>query len=351
VLLFHDLTSPKDDDVIQVMYGILTSPRRSCETLMKNGARFLLISLFLFSFKNITAEVPSFMGASGITRYGNEFLIVGDKDGGAYYRYPLTEKHGPVIPIDLSRLQRVQMPGACLALDLESIDVLADGRIVVLSEGLSALASDNGLVAEYGGPFSELAGIGTEGVAVRPLENGSSRVAIVWEGGYPEFEKIPTQLRGKVARAALKPVVFIHDVPKGENCGRFKINESDTFELKVPLPQGKEPFAQRFRVPDVVWHKLKKNGKEEWGFIALLSSQNSIQDQLYLYDMLLRFDSNGEQFGKMLDLNKILPKSMRGLNWEGLGWFDQGKSLVLIFDNSINQSPAAFVVDLPEDWK
>ncbi len=317
---------------------------------MKKGVPVLLICLFAFSFTK-AADFPQFIGASGIVMQGRDLLIVSDKDPAAYYRYSLGEEHGPRIPIDLTRLVRIPMPGACLASDLEGIDVLADGRVVVLSEGLSALVSEKGLVAEYGGPFSQLAGIGVEGVAARPLENGASRIAIVWEGGYPEFDKIPMQLRGKVASAALKPVVLIHDVQRDEVCGRIRFKDVETIEFNVPVPKGEEPHAQRFRIPDLVWQKLINNGKEEWRFIALLISQNSVQDQQYLYDMLQRYDSRGEPVGKMLDLNQLLPKDMQGLNWEGMGWFEEGKSVALTFDNNVGQAPEVFVVELPEDWK
>jgi hypothetical protein len=317
---------------------------------MKKGL-LLLSCLFLFSIQKSTADVPHFIGASGVTRRGEELLIVSDKDPGAYFKYPLRDDRGPWISIDLKRLVRVAMPQACYGLDLESIDVLADGRVVALSEEISGLVDEKGLVVLYGGPLSELAGIGLEGVAVRPLENGGSRVAVVWEGGYPTFEKIPYQLRTKVARDPLNPVVLVHDIARDQIAEKIKFNEVNQVELKVPIPRGREPFAQRFRVPDLVWDKLKKNGKEEWGFIALLSSQNSVREQRFLHKMLQRFDSEGKLFGKSIDLNKIMPPSMYSLNWEGLGWFEQGKSLVMIFDNSPEQPPAAYVMELPEDWK
>jgi hypothetical protein len=315
---------------------------------MKKSVLSLLICLLLH--QTIRADLGHFVGASGVARHGDALLIVSDKDPGAYYRYPIGKEHGPRIPIDLSQLQRVPMPAACLATDLEGIEVLADHRVVVVSEGLSALVDEKGLVAQYGGPFSELAGIGLEGVDSRPIENGASKVAVCWEGGYTQLEKVPTQLIGKVARTALKPVVLVHDIQENQVSGKIKLNDADTIELNVPVPNGSEPFAQRFRAPDLVWHKLKRFDHEEWGFIVLLSSQNSMENKQFLYYMLQRFDNKGQPFGEPIDINKFLPSEMHGVNWEGLDWFERGKSLVLIFD-SLDETPAAYVVDLPEDWK
>lgn len=318
---------------------------------MKKSTTLLLLWLTLSCFNYGAADYPEFLGASGVVRRGEELLIVGDKDPGAYYRYPLGKELGPLIPLDLFRLERVPMPAASLAMDLESIEILADGRVVMLSEQLSALVSEKGLVAEYGGPFSELAGIGVEGVAVRPLEGGSSRVAILWEGGYPEYEKLPVQLRGMIPATALLPVILIHDILPGQDCGRIMFNLVNQIRLNVPVPKGTAPNAQRFRAPDLVWHKWKNRGVEEWGFIVLLNSKNLGRPPQYLYDELLRFDMNGNPVGKMLDLNTLFPKELQHLNWEGMGWFEEGQSLVLVFDNKADQSPAAFVVNLPEDWK
>lgn len=317
---------------------------------MKKSILSLLLSIFLFAQNHSDADFGHFVGASGIAREGDDLLIVSDKDPGAYYRYPLGNESGPRIPINLTQLKRVPMPGACLALDLESIDVLADGRVVALSEGLSALVDDQGLVAEYEGPFSELAGIGVEGLAVRTLDDGASRVAVTWEGGYPTDEKIPSQLMGKVSKIALKPVVVVHDIAKDQIYGKVNFDKVEIFELNVPVPKGKEPFAQRFRVPDLVWNKFKRDGKEEWGFIALLNSQNGMKNRQFLYYMLLRFDSKGQPFGKPIDINQYLPSRMHGVNWEGMHWFEEGKSLVMIFD-SLDEAPAAYVVELPADWK
>ena len=320
--------------------------------MIKKSALFLFLLACPFVLKSVVAVSQEFIGVSGITRHGTDLLIVCDKGPSVYYRYPLKNlPQGPIIPIDVSLLQSVPLAGASLPLDLEGIDVLADGRVVAVSESLSALVSEKETVAQYGGPFSELAGMGVEGVAVRRLDGGVSRVAVVWEGGYPEYDKVPIHLRGKISNTALKPVMFIHDIRPNEICGKIKMNPSDQIELNVPVPKGEEPLAQRYRVPDLVWHKWRHQGTEEWGIIALLSSRNLAQTQEYLYDELLRFNLKGEPVGKVIDLNDFLPKDSHGLNWEGLGWYEEGKSVVLTYDNSREQKPFALVVNLPEDWK
>src|SRR5262245_46936237 len=112
-----------------------------------------------------SAQLRNVSEASGIVRNGNELLIVDDSDPGAYYRYPI-DATGPSVPIEPSRLVRVQWPEIGLAADLESIDVLADGRIVLLSERLRSLVDEHGVVMEYDDPLTEIGERGLEGLAI-----------------------------------------------------------------------------------------------------------------------------------------------------------------------------------------
>jgi hypothetical protein len=289
--------------------------------------------------------------ASGVTRLGDELLIVGDEAPGGYYRFKLNGQEGKEIPIDPSRVIRVQFPRGCLALDLESIGVLADERVVVLSERLRSLVGEKGVIAEYGNPLAELGNRGLEGLAVRGLEDGSSRIAVLWEGGYPVCKDLPKQLQGQICGHAMHPVVWIHDIKPYAKAGW--IGEEDALwliDLSVPEPAGLEPEAQRFRAPDLVWHNL---GKGDWGFIVLLSSENSPRcgKPKYLYKWLQRFTVEGNPYGEPLHLNAIVPENLKDANWEGLGWFEEGKSLVIIHDSPPAGQPTAFVVDLPESWR
>jgi hypothetical protein len=317
---------------------------------MKNALLSILLAAIPFLITGSEPEL-NLVGASGVSRSGNDLLIVFDKDPGAYYRFPLEGQTSKRILIDNRKLIRVAVPEASMALDLEGITVLADGRVALLSEGLAAVASGPQIVAEYPGPFGEFGGIGLEGIASFPLENGNSRIAVIWEGGYPQPDKSPLQLRAKVGEISLRPVLVIHDLAKNGTTGRILNGSLTIRELRVFRPIGKEPFVQRFRVPDLVWHRYNNGGTLDWCIIALLSSRNALKSPQYLNLWLQRFDLHGKPIGNHLDLKKLLPEDMRNLNWEGLGWFEEGKRLVTVFDNNPNQPTEAFIVDIPEEWK
>ena len=76
---------------------------------------------------------------SGVMRFGDELLIVGDHEPGTYYRLRLTDPAATRIRIEPDRLRRFTLAAGPYARDLESINVLADGRIVILSERLFSL--------------------------------------------------------------------------------------------------------------------------------------------------------------------------------------------------------------------
>ena len=284
--------------------------------------------------------------ASGIVRQGSELLIVDDSQHGGYFRLSLAGERGPVIRLTPDRLARVPLPHASMATDLEAINVLADGRIVVLSERLRAMFGEDGMIADYGAPLSEFGKRGLEGLAVRRLENNASQVAVLWEGGYPEYLQIPEQLRTKLGRRALHPVVQIHSLASGES--GIQVRGTNFVTLDVPVPKGRGPRAQRFRAPDLVWHR-QLDGK--WGFIVLLSSMNSVDRPTYEHHWLQRFSTNGERLGEHLDLDTIVGEGLKGVNWEGLGWFEQGKSLVLVHESHPEPIPTAYVLQLPDGWR
>jgi len=147
----------------------------------------------------------------------------------------------------------------------------------------------------------------------------------------------------------------VHDLKKGQTKAKIKMKHKKEYELleielDVPKPDGQEPQAQRFRAPDLVWYK---DGMNDWGFIVLLSSQNSPKEgkTKYKHQWLQWFTIDGRPLGKPLDLKAIIPAQLKGANWEGLGWFEEGRSLVLIHDKPPKGHPTAFVVNLPDDWK
>jgi hypothetical protein len=295
--------------------------------------------------------------ASGIKRVGNYFVLVGDKDPGRFYRFPIPSNGGRAIAIDPEQAVPVDLPNGTLAIDLEGIDVLADDRVVVLSERLRALIGMEGVIAQYGTPLTEFGNRGLEGVTVRRLANGTSKVAVLWEGGYPEYQAVPEQLRSIVAHLPLRPVIWVHELTKGQTGLHVRDDRKEgvvpqTISLEVQeVGDEPPPQAQRFRASDLVWHELNKS-THELGFIVLLSSENSPHEgkRDFRYQWLQRFDMEGKRVGPSLDLNDVLPDGLRKRNWEGLGWYEAGKQLVVVHDSPPTGIPTAYVIDVPEDW-
>jgi hypothetical protein len=103
-------------------------------------------------------------------------------------------------------------------------------------------------------------------------------------------------------------------------------------ELEVPKPDGDEPYAQRFRAPDLVWTRFRSNSSDDWGFLVLITSQNGGERPQYAYHWLQRFGMDGKIVGEPLDLSQYLPQETCSANWEGLSWFELGKSVVLVHE-------------------
>lgn len=290
--------------------------------------------------------------ASGVIRAGNDLLIADDREDGAYFRFRLPPNPPPLIRLEPGRVERVPIWHGELAMDLESIAILGDGRLAVLSERLRALVGDGGVIAEYQPPLAEFGNRGLEGLAVKPRPDGSSRVAVLWEGGYPEFHLLPPPLRERVPRVSLQPFILIHDLKRGATRVAVKMEDAlRVIELEVPVPEGQEPGAQRFRAPDLVWYTPPKEEQGEDGFIVLLSSQNGAGARQYLYHWLQRFSGEGKALGQPLDLDTLVPLEFRGANWEGLAWFEEGKSLVVVHEKGSMPAVVALVVPLPDEWQ
>lgn len=286
--------------------------------------------------------------ASGVVRRDNELLIVGDGSPGVYFRYEMTGLPGESIAI--AQADPRPIAGGDVALDLESIDVLADGRVVALSEQLRALIGEDGLVADYPDAFGAFAGKGLEGLAVRPDKDSKdrSKVAVLWEGGFPEAANAPASLWCAVAGRYMSPVVLVHEVAAGASGLRFKGDHPQPFEtvtLRPPLPARSPDGTARFRASDLVWHRVRYHGDEKWGFIVLLNAEAG-SDQVALQ----RFAKDGTPVGAPLDLTEMLPEPLRWLKWEGLGWFEPGKSLVLVHDSKAGTPLTAAIVRCPKDW-
>jgi hypothetical protein len=295
---------------------------------------------------------------SGVTRRGAELLIVTDADPGAYYSRAVDSDAGPLLELQPERLRRIPLGGGRdgngLAMDLEGIAVLADGRVVALSERLRSLVDARGLVIQYDDPFSELGDRGLEGLAVRPSVNGTSEIAVLWEGGRIEDEDLQPQIRGLInkegQRTAFRPVLLVHRLEANARNLKLKVDDQDLVELDLPVPDA-DAAGWRFRAPDLVWH--------EEGFIVLLNSQAVAKrpgKPKYGPRCLQRFDCGGKAIGGSLDLETEAAcllhgdQRLKNANWEGLGWYDTQR-LVLVQDIKGDEIPTALLVDVPKEWR
>ncbi|MEP7364428.1 MAG: hypothetical protein ABI972_14330 [Acidobacteriota bacterium] len=286
--------------------------------------------------------------ASGVARLGEHLLIADDSTVGRYFRVKLPSRPKPLMILNDLDPHSVRLKDASLAIDLEGIDVLADGRVAVLSERLRSLVDHDGIIAEYDSLFSEVGKRGLEGLAVRPLPKEASRIAVLWEGGLPDQRSLPGRLSPTRTPQPLLPLVLVHDVPAHGRVGRLRLTDAiSTVELDVPHLPGTGPSIQRFRAPDLVWTRRGAG----WGFIVLISSQNASERPTYAYHWLQRFDLQGKRVGQPLDLTLHVPTPHKGANWEGACWMEPGKSLVLVHESDAKVPAAAFIFDLPPDWQ
>lgn len=326
----------------------------SCSSALRRGAAIpcVLLTLCAAGCQTKTAQHAEIDEASGVAYHNGDLYIVDDSVNGAYFRVSLKGLTlGPVIPLNDLHPIRVELPEVGIWIDMEGIDFLADGRIVLLSERLHSLIGEEGVIAEYDYPLGEIGRRGLEGVAVRALPDGSSRIAAIWEGGYPELDSMHPLLEERIGTAPFHPLIFVHDLKPHERVGRIRMKDGiRTTQLEVPLPAGVEPDAQRFRAPDLVWYRWPGE-PEKWGYIVLLSSQNAVEKPQFLNHWLQRYDVDGKPVGPPIDVSAHAPGNIGHANWEGLGWFDPGKSLVLVHEGTSKVGPHAMILNLPPDWQ
>ena len=281
--------------------------------------------------------------ASGVALDGPDLVIVGNGTPRTVYRYRLNESDMPtgdgpllsVIEIDETEVETEF--GGRWALDLEAIDLLPDGQVVVLSEATFRLLDRSGVVARYPFALSPMGGRGFEGLAV----HSNGRIAALWEGGYMSQAYLPTRYEGagRLADEPIKPIVCIHfvaDQPDALPC-------QDGHGVSVLQVPDTPDSSQAFRAPDLVW------GADGESFIVLLSSLNAATDE-FRYKWLQKFNVSGEPLGEPINLcdDGYLPdnvRSGRGGNVEGLGWFERGKSLILVNDHSEAATVVVIAVD------
>jgi hypothetical protein len=297
---------------------------------------------------------PHLREASGVARDGDSLLFVGDEAPGTYYAYALQPSDRPAnagdvlskFVVDSSNLVAHSLFSSGV-LDLEGIALLGPGRPVAVSERLRALVSPEGLVAEYPGAMTEIGNRGLEGVAVRLIGGDSARIAVLWEGGFPE-RRVPMQVDALPGflTTAFRPVICVHTMSmrvRSTDLLQPCRNASELIQLDVPTPPD---TTQRFRAPDLVWLPDAK------GFLVLLSSQNATSSAsvTYRYKWLQKFDAAGRRMGDGFNLCGVLPdpvRTGRTGNVEGLGWYEDGKSVVLVNDFA---GPATVVILSIDPW-
>jgi hypothetical protein len=283
--------------------------------------------------------------ASGIALDGPDLIIVGNGTPNTVHRYRLNPSDMPtgqgprlaVIEIDETNIETGF--GGKWAVDLEGIDLLADGQVVVLSEATRTLLRRNGVVARYPGAFSQIGGRGLEGLAV----HANGQIAVLWEGGYMSQAYLPTRYEGagRLGDDPIKPIICSHYAAAGPTalvCG----DGQGVTVLQVP---NTPDSSQSFRAPDLVW------GTDGESYIVLLSSLNAATNE-FRYKWLQKFTVSGEPLGEPLNLcdDGYLPENLRsgnGGNVEGLGWFEPGRSLILVNDHS---EAATVVIISVDPW-
>lgn len=285
---------------------------------------------------------------SGVVRQGADLLLVSDDVPGVIFRRPVPAAIAGAHMPDPRTMRREALPGAALALDPEEVELLADGRMAILSERLHCLVGAEGLIVQYASTMSEFGNRGLEGLAARPDESGGSIIAVLWEGGQPMAHDLPATIAAVLPQPlpVLPPLVMIHDLPAGQI--RDWVNETPV-PLAMPVPPGGRHF---YRAPDLLWHRPAAGG--EWGFIVLCSSAHfdwvEAPHEHGRYNCLQRFTGDGAPVGEPLYLDTLLPPALATANWEGMAWLEEGRSLVLVADSKDATHPLAVVI-LPEEWR
>jgi hypothetical protein len=230
---------------------------------------------------------------SGVAAVPDGYAIVGDGNG----------KRGRIWPSGTKFALPDGLKGP------ESIDaaVNPDGEELwlVLGEDRRRLADFSGGAHVFDDDFRETHGRGLEGVAVR-WDGADWRVAVLWEGGYFDYEKGG---KGRYAR----PRVATFAWQKGEGIIAATLN---SFELQAEKPSK----GQRFRAPDLVW--------DGDGVLVLLASTDKTRKKRR-HTWLQRFDLTGRPDGNPYRLEAAWGEFWEGKNWEALDWTHDGSGLVL----------------------
>ncbi|WP_422104464.1 hypothetical protein [Winogradskyella sp.] len=300
--------------------------------MQKSTILRLVLLILLYRF-DASAQNSVIHEASGVARLNDTLYIVSDNTNGEYYKYSLRGLGSSIRLVldDTTKLKKENLEFGKLELDLESIAILGN-KVAVVSERNRSLLLKNSVLKTYPETFTEFANRGIEGLAIKTIDQskGNYEIAAIWEGGYPNKEDISIGLGCYDFNKSMSPYIIIDVIKSNKMTKSTRIIELKMDEINKDIDEKSkdyiEPFANRLRAPDLVWYKD--------GFIVLLSSETGLPekaDKKFKYKFLQRFDIYGNPIGEPLDLKNELDKDIN-LNWEGLGWFVQDKSLILIND-------------------
>lgn len=277
---------------------------------------------------------------SGIVVHDSTVYVVGNKSNQEYSRFSvdgLPDTEGVVKLKNLTNLGRVKLDHD-RADDLESIDVL-EGSMVVLSEDSRRIIHTEHTLVDYSDlpSFRESGGRGLEGMSVRRLPDGSSQIAVVWEGGIH-----------KDNNSVNRPRLLVHQVGDGALGAKLHLRPT-TWETRINKVTIDESLGDtRFRIPDLVWSWL--TDKETWGFVLLLSHHGGgKKDQKYLQT----FDTDGSPVGDPRNLVDLgMPSDVIESNWEGLCWHTDSNGidhLLLVNDTGNDDKKCVCRIRPPAD--
>lgn len=315
---------------------------------------------------------------SGIDVDGGVLYLVDDEVTGRVFRYPLRG-------VDASRPFRMKWPLGFLtedphmgadADDLEAVRYLPGYGPIALSECHRTFYGPSGPVLQLPEIHQEFANRGLEGFDIK-LRDDRFWFVVLHEGGYPEREDVLHHDPNSDAwKTWINPYIFTFIFNP-----RTGTPSTPAFAAPVSLnlaslhaqyydPEYRtaaEPGAQRFRAPAVLWQEMSDT--REPVLLVLLSSENQppepsdvpsnsppIPPVRYRYKLLQRFSLSGSPIGKPIDIDEYPSVIAAGHsypnapNWEGMAWFEKGKSVILVNDKPPD-TPVAVVIELPEDYR
>ncbi|MAT50064.1 MAG: hypothetical protein CMK32_02640 [Porticoccaceae bacterium] len=312
---------------------------------MKSGVLAVIVALFAATL--VADEAVRRREYSGIAEIDGHLTIVDDQVNGQLIRLQATiDPSQDVALVPVTETGRTSLKQN-LATDLESVGVLADGRVVALSERLRCLIDQQGRVIQYPEIYNEIGNRGLEGLAIR-AEGRNSQIAVCWEGGYLQPNDVALELRNRLMGVALHPVVLMHKLSADARPVEMKGVPAYTVRLDSPVE------GYRFRMPDLEWIQMPSG---DWGLIGLVSAENprATKNRFRFHRLVLLKPDHSEKtlvsVGAPIELSELLGE-LGNANWEGICWWND-HTIVLCYDSFPPGPPRIAVINLRKvrpDW-